>query len=90
MFSDNVWQDECEDSDGEEGEAMNEGSTVKAPDVDVQLTGRDGNAFAVLGAVNKALKEAGHADLARQFMAEAMSGDYAHMLTTAMEYVNVY
>ena len=58
-------------------------------DIKVKLTGTDGNAFAVLGAVSGALKKGGHKDLASEFMAEAMSGDYDHLLQTAMEYVEV-
>ena len=37
----------------------------------VKLTGTDGNAFAVLGKVIKALKQAGHAELATQYTKEA-------------------
>lgn len=60
------------------------------PEVEVQLTGGDGNAFAVLGAVRSALRQAGvpKAEL-DEFMAEAMSGDYDHLLTTATRWVSV-
>jgi hypothetical protein len=61
----------------------------KYPDVSVQLTGEDGNAFAIIGAVAKALRRAGHADAVPEFQAEAMSGDYDHLLQTAMAYVDV-
>jgi hypothetical protein len=56
---------------------------------EVQLVGTDGNAFAILGKVNKALKAAGMNDEAKAFMAEATSGDYDHLLQTAMKYVDV-
>lgn len=59
-------------------------------DIDVQLVGNDGNAFAILGAVSKALKRAGENDAVAEFYAEATSGDYDHLLATAAEYVNVY
>ena len=36
----------------------------KFPEIDVQLTGEDGNAFAVLGKVSKALRRAGHGEAA--------------------------
>ena len=62
---------------------MNERKT----DVVVKLTGSDGNAYAVLGAVMKGLKHAGHKDLAEQFIKEATSGDYDHLLQIAMNYV---
>jgi hypothetical protein len=61
----------------------------KFPDVTVQLTGSDGNAFAILGAVQKALRRAGHGEAAAEFWAEATSGDYDHLLQTAMRYVEV-
>ncbi len=62
---------------------------IKHPDVKVQLTGQDGNAFAVLGAVGRALRTAGHGDEVDEFMAEATSGDYGHLLATAMRWVDV-
>jgi len=55
----------------------------------VQLTGADGNAFAVLGRVRKALVEAGMKEEADQFFAEATAGDYNHLLQTCFKYVNV-
>lgn len=60
------------------------------PHIDVQLTGEDGNAFAVLGAVKRQMRRDPEArDHVDEFMAEAMSGDYSHLLRTAMEWVNV-
>jgi hypothetical protein len=56
---------------------------VRYPDVEVQLTGEDGNAFAVLGVVRKALVDAGHQDEVEAFFAEATSGDYQHLLGLA-------
>lgn len=64
-------------------------SSPKYPDVQVQLTGRNGNAFAVLGTVMRALTDAGYADAADDFREEATSGDYDHLLQTAMAYVEV-
>ena len=64
--------------------------TLKYPEVSVQLTGRDGNAFAILGAVTKAMREAGVDKDARDaFIAEATGGDYDHLLATAMNWVDV-
>lgn len=63
---------------------------AKYPDVTVQLVGNDGNAFAILSAVNRALTRAGHNDAAREFMDEATSGDYDHLLATAVAYVDVH
>jgi len=62
----------------------------KYPHIHVTLTGRDGNAFAVLGAVNAALKRAGIDKAERDaFFAEATAGDYDHLLQTAMRWVEV-
>ena len=58
-------------------------------DVVVKLVGEDGNAFAIIGKVRKALERGGHADLVEPFTKEAESGDYGHLLQTAMEYVEV-
>lgn len=68
---------------------MSQHSTPKFPDVTVQLTGSDGNAYAVMGAVSRALRKAGHADQVSAFQAEATSGDYNHLLATAMSWVDV-
>jgi hypothetical protein len=58
--------------------------------VEVQLSGNDGNAFAVMGAVKSALKEAGASkDELDQYLADSMSGDYDNLLRVAMEWVEV-
>jgi hypothetical protein len=53
-----------------------------------KLVGEDGNAFAILGRVSKALKRAGQGDKVDEFRKKAMSGDYTHLLATCMEYVD--
>ena len=55
----------------------------------VKLIGNDGNAFYILGAVRRALEKAGHKDLAKQYMKEATTGDYDHLLAVTQEYVEV-
>jgi len=62
---------------------------IRHPDVEVQLIGQDGNAFAELCAVRKALVDAGHQDEVEAFFAEATSGDYDHLLGTCMRWVTV-
>ena len=63
---------------------------MKYPNIEVQLTGTDGNAFAIMGAVSKALKSAGVNTLeVKEFTTEAMSGDYDSLLVTCMKWVNV-
>ena len=59
------------------------------PDVTVELTGTDGNAFAILGKVAKALRRAGHGAAVTAFQSEATSGGYNHLLQTAMRFVEV-
>lgn len=60
----------------------------KFPDVTVQLTGEDGNAFFIAARVRQALTRAGHREGAEEFFGEALSGDYDHLLQTALAYVN--
>jgi hypothetical protein len=63
---------------------------VKFPDIEVELTGTDGNAYAILGAVQKALRTGGASDAdVKEFHAEATSGDYDHLLQTCMRWVEV-
>jgi hypothetical protein len=57
----------------------------KYPDVCVEMVGEDGNAFAILGRVQRALRKANVPDAdVKAFMAEATSGDYDHLLQTVM------
>lgn len=61
----------------------------KYPQVYVQLTGEDGNAFSILGRVQGALRRAGvSAEERAQFVAEATSDDYDHLLRTVMAWVD--
>jgi hypothetical protein len=63
---------------------------VKYPHVVVELTGSDGNAAAIIGAVRKALRRARLGDeVIKEFTAEATSGDYDNVLITAMKWVTV-
>ncbi len=58
--------------------------------IELQLTGTDGNAFAILGQARAAMRKAG-IDRAQidAFMDEAQSGDYDHLLATCMEWFEV-
>lgn len=63
---------------------------VKYPNIDVTLTGVNGNAFAIIGAVTTALRRGGvDSETRDKFVAEATSGSYNKVLTTCMEWVNV-
>lgn len=58
--------------------------------VKVQLTGNDGNAFAIMGSVKSALKKAGATqEQIDEYMEASMSGDYDNLLRVACEWVNV-
>lgn len=59
-------------------------------DIEVQLTGNDGNAFAVMAQVNRALRNAGATpEELDQYQQESMSGDYDNLLRVAMKWVEV-
>ena len=65
-------------------------SQPKYPNVTVHLSGRDGNAFAILGRVQFALTQAKISDdIVNQFIREATSGDYNHLLQTCLKWVCV-
>ena len=62
----------------------------KYPNIEVELTGQDRNAFAVMGAVIKALRrnKVPQAEI-DQYTEQAMSGDYDNLLTVTMQTVEV-
>lgn len=63
---------------------------VKYPHVHLKLVGEDGNTFAILGRLQRALRRAEvPADEIKAVMDEAMSGDYDHLLQTVMQTVDV-
>ena len=63
---------------------------MKYPNIKVQLTGRNGNAFAIIGAVSKALRQSNvNKDEVEKFIDEAMSEDYDNLLVTCMNWVDV-
>lgn len=68
----------------------NHSNKPKFPNIQVKLIGFDGNAFSILGRVKKELRR--HevsTEEVKTFMAEAMSGDYDHLLATVMRWVDV-
>ncbi len=59
-------------------------------DIEVQLSEEDGNAFMVLGKVRRALRKAGISSKEiEKFSAEAMCGNYDHLLQTCMKWVEI-
>jgi len=62
----------------------------KYNNIQVQLIGNDGNAFAIMGSVSKALREANiEEEEIKLFYKEAMSGDYDNVIRTAKKWVIV-
>ena len=56
----------------------------------VNLIGKDGNAFSIIGKVRKALARAGaDKEYVDKYQDEAMSGDYDHLLVVTMGYVEI-
>ena len=65
-------------------------SQAKYPHIQVTLSGTSGNALSLVGAVERGLRRA-DVDPAeiQQFRKEALSGDYDHVIQTAMRWVDV-
>jgi len=62
----------------------------KYPDITVELTGEDGNAFAIIGrATNRMRRAKCTQEQISEFQAEATQGNYDHVIQTCMEYFNV-
>ena len=56
----------------------------------VKLLGTDGNAFSIIGNCRRSAKRAGWNDAQLSaFVKEATSGDYDHVIQTAMKYFDV-
>lgn len=61
---------------------------IKHPDVRVKLVGMDGNAYAIMGRVQEALRNAGVSEKeCKEYIAEATSGDYDNLLRVTMTWV---
>jgi len=59
-------------------------------DVEVKLIGEDGNAFLILGSVEKAMRRAGIDQETRDLYNEqATSGDYDHLLAVTYQMVDI-
>ena len=58
--------------------------------IEVQLSESNGNAYAIIGKVAKALRKADAGeDEVIAFIKEAKAGDYDHLLQTCMKWVDV-
>ena len=56
----------------------------------VKLVGENGNAYGIMGRVKRALRSAGaDQEYITKYLQESMTGDYDHLLQTALKYVEV-
>ena len=64
--------------------------TTKYPEIEVELIGRDGNAFSIIAAVTRSLRrnKVSEEEIS-SYKTEAMNGDYNHLLATTMSWVTV-
>jgi len=70
------------------GEIIDQGP--RYPRVHVQLSGEGGNAVAIVGRVDQAMRRKGVNGVTRKlFREEAMSGNYDELIQTVMEWVDV-
>lgn len=61
------------------------------PEVAVELSGQDGNAFMIIGRVKQALHKAGiDKEQIDRYAEEAMSGDYDNVIRTTAQWVEIY
>lgn len=65
---------------------------IKEPRPEVELVGKDGNAFFILGAVQRVLKNSKlyTNEEIHSIMDEMTEGNYNHLLQIAMKYCEVY
>ena len=62
----------------------------KYPNITAKLSGTDGNAFSIMGTVQKALRKGGvPSEEIESYYVESVSGDYNNLLATASRWVNV-
>ena len=57
---------------------------TKYPNINIPLVGEDGNAFSILGRVQRIMRQNGLQNEWEQFHSEATSGDYNNLLRTVM------
>jgi len=64
---------------------------VKYPEIEVELSGIDGNAMSIMGATTKALRRGGVPKEEQElYFKEATSGDYDNVISTTMKWVSIY
>jgi hypothetical protein len=59
-------------------------------DIEVPLSGRDGNVFSIMGNMKRELRRAGATkEQISEFLAEAMDGSYEDLIRTCAKWVNI-
>lgn len=53
------------------------------------LVGIDGNAFAIMGYVRRALIESGHGDKVEEYFTKAKSENYDNLIVVSLDYVDM-
>lgn len=62
---------------------------TKYPEISVPLVGMDGNAFMIMARVSSALRKAGVSqEEIDEYRRESKSGNYDHLIQTALHWVN--
>lgn len=70
---------------------MSDRQFPRYPHICVLLTGSDGNAFAILGRVQRALREHDVSEPEiREFFKQATAGDYSNLLSVVQQWVEVH
>ena len=62
---------------------------TKYPDINIPLVGEDGNAFSILGRVQRIMRQNGLQNEWEAFHSEATSGNYDNLLMTVMRWFSV-
>ncbi len=63
---------------------------IRYPNIEVRLTGTDGNAISIIGRVSEALYHGGvPPHEIKEFVTECLEGDFNHLLRTCMAWVDV-
>ncbi|AWY05079.1 hypothetical protein SEA_PLATTE_100 [Microbacterium phage Platte] len=62
----------------------------KYPNIEVELSGQDGNAFMILGRVQRMMRRGDvPAEEITAFVNEATEGDYNHLISTVGKWVSI-
>ena len=86
---DTDWDAFCNTCIDDQQESVDEEESDSISGLKLQLIGRDGNAYSILGAASKVLKYK-DPEMYNKYYEEATSGDYNHLLQVTMRYFDVF